>query len=398
MDDAEWAAVPVGIDAERWRTVRTDRTVLVAVHSVVSGQRLLDVVDLVESDPRVQVLYTRAPDVFGAGVERLLDTAGAFRIPWARAVRERFDLVLAAAFGGVERLHGPLVLFPHGAGYGKRVTVGGPVYGLDPARLLRDGRLLPAALVLSHERQRELLARQCPAALDVALVAGDPCYDRMLRSAHLRDRYRRALGVRRGRELVVVASTWGKASLVERDLPLFGRLLRELDPRRFQVVATVHPAVWLGHGRRQFRSWLGQARQRGLTLVEPEADWRPAVIAADHVLADHGSTGVYAAATGRSVLTFGTPDDVVDPDSPQALLAASAPRWEPRAHAESQFRLGDRSLAAAIAARLTSLPGGSHRALRERLYELLRLPIQGKHRGPEPIPVPDHHAEGRRYA
>ncbi|MBM7770664.1 hypothetical protein JOD54_000868 [Actinokineospora baliensis] len=398
MDAAEWAAVPVGIDAQRWRTVCTSRTVLVVVHTVVSAQRLLDVVGLVESDPRVQVLYTCAPDVFGAGVQRVLAEAGAFEIPWVRAVRERFDLVVAAAHGGLERLHGPLVVLPHGAAYGKRSAAGGPVYGLDAARLVKDGRVLPSVLVLSHERQREVLADQCPEALSAALVAGDPCYDRMLASAHLRERYRRALGVRRDRRLVLVASTWGAGSLVEKEFSLYARLLRELDPRRYRVAATVHPAVWSGHGLRQVRSWLGHSVARGLLLVEPERDWRPLVIAADQVIADHGSTGVYAAATGIPVLTTGSPAERLDPASPQALLAGSAPRWDAARSAESQFHQADPQLGAAVAERLTSRPRGAHRVLRERLYELLELRIEGRHRKPEPIEVPDRPAEWRRHA
>ncbi|SES25869.1 hypothetical protein SAMN04487818_109133 [Actinokineospora terrae] len=398
MEEIEWASVPVGIDAGRWRTVRTRCTVLVVVHTVVSGQRLLDVVGLVEADPRVQVVYTRAPDVFGGGVDRLLAEAGAFRIPWAQAVRERFDLVLAAAGGGVERVHGPLVLLPHGAAYGKRTGAGGPVYGLDAARLVRDGRVLPSVLVLSHERQREVLRDQCPQAVDVALVAGDPCYDRMIASSGLRARYRAALGVRRGRELVVVASTWGASSLVREQLPLYARVTQELDPRRYQVAATVHPAVWFGHGQRQLRSWLSRPLARGMVLVEPQQDWRPAVIAADHVITDHGSTGVYAAAIGRSVLITGGPADGLDPDSPQALLAGAAPRWEPCRPVGQQFRQADPDLAAAVAARLTSRPSATHRVLRERLYELLDLPVEGRHRGPEPIPVPDQAFEGRNFA
>ncbi|SDC91437.1 hypothetical protein [Actinokineospora iranica] len=406
MYEPEWAAVPIGMDADRWVTRAECRKVVVAVHTLVAGQRLLDVVDLVESDPRVQVVYTRAPDVFGAGVSGFLRSIGALEIPWAQAVRERFDLAIAAAYGGVDQLHGPLVLLPHGAGYGKRANgIGGengPVYGLDAQRLLRDGRVLPSVLVLSHDEQRDVLAEQCPPAIDAALVAGDPCYDRMVLSAKSRERYRRALGVRRGRELVLVASTWGRTSLVGRDLPLFARLQRELDPKRFQVAATIHPAVWGGHGKRQLRAWLERPMARGLILVEPEVDWRPAVIAADHVIGDHGSTSVYAAAIGRSVLAADSPERDLDPGSPQALLADKAPRWKPGQRAEPQLRRAakrlDGSLRAAVAARLTSRPGQSHRVLREKLYQLLRLPIPGKHRRPDPIPAPDLGIGGRRHA
>lgn len=37
----------------------------------------------------------------------------------------------------------------------------------------------------------------------------------------------------------------------------------------------------------------------GLRLLGPEFDWRAAIIAADNVLGDHGSTTAYAAAIGK---------------------------------------------------------------------------------------------------
>ncbi len=392
MDEREWSAVPVGVDAHRWVTRAGCRTVLVAVHSVVSGQRLLDVVEQVESDPRVQVVFTRAPDVFGTGVARFLDSAGALEIPWRQAVHERFDLVLAAACGAVDRLHGPLVLMAHGAGYGKRIGPGGQVYGLDAQRLTRDGRVLPAALLLSHEEQRAVLAEQCPEALPVAAVVGDCCYDRMVLSAPSRDRYRRAMGVRAGQELVVVASTWGRSALVERHRELFAAVVRELDPTRFRVAALIHPAVWSGHGHRQLRSWLAGPRAGGLHLVEPERDWRPTAIAADHVIGDHGSTAVYAAALGASVLVTGSGADQLQPGSAQAFLASRAPRWRPGSNTERQLRAAARTrpddLVAGVVARLTERPGQAHALVRERLYELLGLPVPGRHRLPDPIRVP----------
>src|ERR1700744_976317 len=105
MDEGNWAQLPVGIDARQWLTRSTTRTVLVAVHTIVAGQRLLDIVDLVESDPRIQVVFTAAPEIFDADVPSLLRDIGAAVIPWQQATRERFDLALAASCSSIARLH-----------------------------------------------------------------------------------------------------------------------------------------------------------------------------------------------------------------------------------------------------------------------------------------------------
>ncbi|HEV3361742.1 MAG TPA: hypothetical protein VG247_33405 [Pseudonocardiaceae bacterium] len=372
MEEGNWAQLPVGIDAPQWLTRTTARTVLAAVHTIVAGQRLLDIIDLVESDPRIQVVFTAAPEVFDADVPRFLHDIGAAIIPWRQATRERFDLALAASCSSIARLHAPVLVMPHGAGYGKRAPSAlGAVYGLDRNELVAEGRVLPASIVLSHEAQLDLLAAQCPAAMPVAVVAGDPCYDRLCASLHRRDSYRSALGVEANQQLVLVASTWGPNGLFGRFPDLVTDIACALDPARFRVAVQLHPAAW-AHGRRQLRAWLARARAAGLMLIEPTMDWRGVLVAADQVVGDHGSVATYAAAIGRSVRYVDT-GAALAPGSAQEYLRAHATPWRPGLPIDEQPEPnGD--LADGVRERLTSLPGQAHRRLRADMYRLLDLP------------------------
>lgn len=394
MTNTEWLRVPVGIDAPKWVTRSRCRLVLAVVHTVTSGQRLMEAVELVESDTRVQVMFTQAPDAFSGGVGDFLRSTSGVVVPWEQAVRERFDLALAASYGSLHMLHAPLLLMPHGAGYGKSVSDGDEpvVYGLDPQRLMHNGVVLPAAVVLSHEDQRDVLARQCPQALDVAVVAGDPCYDRMVASLPEREAYREALGVGEGERLLVVTSTWGLDSLFARFEDFLPRLLEESAGHGVKVAAMLHPAGWSAHGPRQVRAWLAECRDAGLAVVAPEADWRAAVVAADHVVADHGSVGVYAASIGTPVLLAEPAVSAVLSDgSAQELLRRTAPRLtfdrpllaQLDDAAQGAPRLGDR-----LRERLTSRPGRSAAELRGAMYRLLGLDEPGRHRALSPVPAP----------
>jgi hypothetical protein len=369
--------------------------VLVAVHTLVAGQRLLDVVGLIESDPRLQLVYSRVPAVFGGGVDELLSSVGALEIPWEQAKHERFDLALAAAYADIDHIHAPLMMIAHGASFGKRAGGHGPVYGLDTGRIMRDGRVLPASLVLSHDSQLETLGRQCRPALEVAVVAGDPCYDLLLASLSRREDYRSALGVPPGRKLVLLASTWGPSSLFGRFERYLPALLRQLNPARYSVAMLVHPAAWSAHGRRQMHAWLSAFRSAGLVLIEPDVDWRAAVVAADYVIGDHGSTTVYAAALGRTVLCTDLPIDTLNPGSPQFQLVVDAPRLIQSQPVESQLHSAAAWWAAAGRARfageLTSRPGQAHLLLREEMYRLLGVPMPNRRHALAPVPVPTIH-------
>ncbi|MET9224889.1 hypothetical protein [Lentzea sp. NPDC003310] len=386
MTRAEWLQVPVGLDAARWVTRPGLLNVLVVVHTVTSGQRLLEVIELVERDARIQVTFAQAPDVFSNGVDDFLRATGGLVLSWEQVIRERFDLAVAAGYGGLQHVHAPLLVLPHGAAYGK--THADTVYGLDAQRLIHNGRVLPDAIVLSHQDQLAVLHDQCPAAVDAAVVAGDPSYDRMVASLPHRDRYRADLGVRAEQHLVVIASTWGGQSLFGACPDLFGRLLDEL-PSRYRVAALMHPAVWFGHAPRQIRSWLADCVDAGLVVIGPHVDWRAAAVAADVVIGDHGSVPVYASA-------IGTPVVLVDPElqavttsgSPQDLLRHNAVIYDHGSSLSAMFeeaRARSDLLQDAIVDSLTSCPGRSTTLIREAMYRLLSVPVRGKHRAPAPV-------------
>jgi len=396
MTTEDWLRMPIGIDATAWISRRGCRNVLIVVHTLASCHRLLDVVDHIECDSRIQVVFTVAPDVFNHAVPQFLNELGACVLPWTQATRHRFDLAIAASNGGLHELHAPVLLMAHGAGRGKHAHARGTggralaepvIHGLDAPRLTRDGRVVAAALILAHESEREILRRQCPDALDVAVLAGDPCFDRLVASLPERSRYREALALPIADRLVVVSSTWGGEGLFGGSPDLLPRLIDQL-PAGFRVAALLHPAVWGAHGRRQILAWLRDCRDAGLLLLDPTGDWRSLVIAADCVVGDHGSVTAYAAAIGRPVLFVGGRRPTTTAGSPQELVAAAAGRLDPGRPLLPQIRDARPLDARAVAGALTSRPGQSGPQLRRTMYDLLRLREPGRHRRPSPIPVP----------
>ncbi|MBB4679097.1 hypothetical protein [Crossiella cryophila] len=159
------------------------------------------------------------------------------------------------------------------------------------------------------------------------MLAGDPCYDRMLASRHLTPRYRAALAAPTGRTLIAITSTWSDTALFATP-DLIRRLLAELPADTHQLALILHPNIWHHHGPQQVRTWLADCLRAGLLLLPEHEGWRATLLAADLVIGDHGSVTCYAAALDRPVLLATFPADRVAPGSPVARLGELAPRLD----------------------------------------------------------------------
>ncbi|WP_253886424.1 hypothetical protein [Actinokineospora diospyrosa] len=399
--EARWVRSPVSRVDRHWATNPNCKSVLVMVPHIVAGTRLFDLLALLENDKRLQVVFTQ-PESWETwqATHDFLAVRGGVVLPWAQARRERYDLVLAGSIRGMDEVNGPALLIPHGGGLAqyrrwRPETTGeswAPVLNMDRDQLMRHGKVLAEAIVLTHDDEMEVLTVACPPAVPYAVVAGDIAFDRMTASLPLRDHYRAELGLTPGQELVVVSSTWSTASAFGRRPDLFDVVQRELPADRYRVVGLLHPNVWSHHGAWQVRTWLADNMRSGLGLVPPEEGWRAALVGADHVIGDYGSVTTFAAGLGRPILRSAEPDGPLRPGSPSSVLAEVAPRWEPERPLEAQLAaaraLCTPELGSRVRGLLTSRPGAAAAILREAMYRLLRLVEPDQSVVPLSLPAP----------
>jgi hypothetical protein len=228
--------------------------------------------------------------------------------------------------------------------------------------------------VLSHTDQLRLLEETVPAAAPAAVVAGDPCLDRIRASLPLRERYRAALGIG-DRALTLLTSTWSRHSLLGARPNLPRELLSELSPDSHAVALVLHPNITHGQGAATVRQWYADCLRSGLLILDEVDGWRAGLVAADVVIGDHGSVSGYGAAIGKPTLVAAF--DEVPPNTAIAALGAIAPRLPahgPYAPAIAAAAASPASeLLAPVAERATSAPGDSLSLLRQCFYRLMKL-------------------------
>ncbi len=378
---SNWVRIPIGDEAQPYLSVGFTRTVLIVARTVTTTVWLLDFLPEILSDPRVQLLFTvedEKPSVYHQGARDLLEAAEVATIPWAQAIATRFDLAICSTHtGSLERLQSPLLITPHGPGFGKPASVrpGGQVPRPCVSTDETGGRPR-TTVVLSHPEQASLFAGNLS---DVRLlVAGDPAYDRISASMRHRQRYRGAFGVQGGQRLVVLSSTWGPGAQLGRYPDLSLRLLRELPFDEYRVAMIIHPNIWFGHSTWQVRTWLKKAVGAGVMLVPPRGDsWRGAVVAADLLVADHGSVAFYAAAVGKPVLLASFGHEYLTASTPLAELGRLAPALDLdarlRPQIDSMIREHDPARYQPTVERMFASPGESLALMRAAIYELIGL-------------------------
>ncbi|MGP4019833.1 hypothetical protein [Saccharopolyspora sp. 5N708] len=367
----------------RFDTVRTSRRVLVIVDNVTALTRLLDVVDLFEGDFRVELDFAwNSADPTPNGLAELFTTKGIFPLSRGEVTRRHFDLAITAGHSGLIDIKAPILSLPHGIRYTKIIQDSYQdgrrgVLGLSRDLVLHEGRPIPSAIVLSHDEQLARLHALAPEAADVAVVTGDPCYDRLRTSMPWRLRFRQALGADDDQTVLAISSTWRPKSLLGEVSDLYELLLAELPIDAFRLVAILHPNIWYQHGPHQVHRWLAPHQRSGLIVVPPEHGWRASLIAADQLIGDHGSVTAYGAALGlpTSLATF--PESEVAPNSAVALLGSLAPRLDltqpllPQLQKAAAEHTQEKS--AALHEIITSRPDEAAKRLRTLCYSLLAL-------------------------
>jgi hypothetical protein len=373
--------VPVGPDAPRWRTFRGEKTLVVAARTVTSTARVLECLPaLLRGDSRVSVVFAYdSTSAFSDGVLDLLHDSGCRVMAWEQLADAAPDLIVSASENiDVPEGDCPVLVLPHGIGFQKHVPDSraprSRLSGVVPDRLLESGR---AWLAISHPGQEEQLLATHPKAAGQTLLVGDPCFDELLVSLDRAGAYRAALDVPAGRQLVVLSSTWGPTSLIGENPDLPARLLAALPYDEYRVAAIVHPNVWSGHGAWQIRTALAAALDAGLILIPPVHAWRPALVAADAVIGDHGSVTLYGAALGKPVLLAAFGSDAV-PGTAVDSLGRAAPWLDPLGDIVQQIAaaVGEHTSERyhVIAEQAFARPGQALDQLRTALYHLMELP------------------------
>lgn len=272
------------------------------------------------------------------------------------------------------------VQIPHGLARSSKI-VAGHDYSYGTRRVLRDDGAPAYSLILEQsETVRDDVLQRLPQLWGHVIAVGDLRADRVLRSARLERNVRRSLGFSPTDRIVIIASTFGPDSLMERwGMAMIDEARYLANDRGFRIVLVVHPNLWESNtGKRTgWDRYFESIRSDQVTVLSPVDDFAPFLGIADIAVSDHTSISLGVALAGKPVVFIPLPAGTIAPDSPVAeLMSVSKQLSDPsnlRATLEASLATRTDPRAELVARRYISHLGEASTRTRQALYELLGL-------------------------
>lgn len=295
------------------------KSVLLVGSSEVTIEYLLPIADIVKTLGviKISLLVSRYAREFASG--RLADYPIEIElIPMSKALRQVWTVIIFADHNNVQWFHQgiPKVRCPHGLYSGKRLgSADSYVYGRNSVD--ETGNLYYNVMFIESSHYLKRLIAMNPALESKIAVVGNLMADVLVAQDRQRPKIRQDLAINDSAKVLVILSTWGKNSLIQR----FGQLLLEKIESlstEFKLFCFVHPMNYHAQSNVDpaILEALSDAQRRGLIYrVPPRESFIPYLVAADIVFTDHGSLFLYYALLNRPYLFV--------PIEPQVLTAGS---------------------------------------------------------------------------
>ena len=346
---------------------RTHANYLAAVHELIAGDERLAC--YLSVPPRIV-----APE----DADAVSATLQLEHVGYLSARLRRWDLILFAdqSYARHFSRHRRKILTNHGIAGGKTASAGGHSYRYGRLTTDRHGRPRFTRIFEASSARRDRAVDEMPQFKDVIAVVGDLNADRLLALRPRRDEFRRRLGFEARDTVVLIQSTWGPHSLMERFGPQLVAEARKLGDK-YRFVFSAHPLQWGGKPA-HMRQFLLDQQSAGTPLRRPEEDFAPYMIASDLAVSDFTSLTVTYALLGKPLILIPIDD---------ALLVEHLPAWQ-LVHTCPVLRAPDEldgAITSALAdypfeqmeqitRQVNSYPGQAAERIRNEVYRLLQLP------------------------
>ena len=357
------------------------RKVLLCAETEMMASYANAAAQLIADDFLVDTFFTQAPSrgMKSDALRPLAERLGHFFVPYWKARMRWWDLIVFPEYRAADRFHpdAPKVLVNHFLGGGK--IINGKEYRFE-RELVHLGRPLFRKIFDASYASRERAIAADPRLEEQVVVVGDLRSDEMFKLVDQREEIRRGLGFQPEEIVVLIQSTWGPQSIMERCGPqLLDEALQLQEKTKFRFIASTHPLHWSGRRKAEhpWGEYLLDLKPRGLRVVRPEDDWAVSMVASDMAISDNTSLAATYCQLGKPLLFVNELENYVPEGSTVGKLCKISPQLENAEDLHNKLRIITEHYPyeelRKIAYEVNSHPGEAEERIRSALKEILKL-------------------------
>lgn len=295
------------------------KTVLLVGTSEVTVFDLLDADEVMTElgNKRSFMLVSRSTRTF-ARTKLLEQGVEIPQISLPQALCGAWDLIIFADHNNTRWFHPdiPKIKYGHGLTSGKSYGPGGS-WAFGSSALNGRGKSLYDVMFVESRYYRDITLRENPALKNNLAVVGSLMADKLIALNLNRKATRQELGIQDEDKVLVIFSTWGPTSLIQR----FGNPLLNQLPEvalKYRTYLIIHPLNDKEQfvGKDALFERLEVYKQEDIAVrIDPYQPWFPYLVAADVVLTDHTSLFLYYALLEKPFLFVPLVQEAIMEDS-----------------------------------------------------------------------------------
>ena len=356
-----------------------NKTILLAGTSEVTVDYLLDINETIKDlgDKKIFMLVSRACQEFAQTKlshchEKisLIPLTQALCIPW--------DLIIFSDHNNTIWFHPdiPKIRSVHGLYSGKNFgrSGGSYVYGLNA--LDHKGDLVYDLMFIEGSYMRDVLLCKNPALQGKMAVVGNMMADNLIALNQKREIIRQDLDIREEDQVLLIFSTWGPDSLIQRfGIALLDHILKVSET--YKVYLLIHPL----NDRSEFPDkdtifeFLELHHDHEVRRVDPFVSPLPYLIAADVVLTDHTSLFLYYALLKKPYLFVPLLTEYIENESLTLKFYESQGTYDPNLPLGYQIECAIKNFSINQHEQITKLlidePGYAQQCIRDEIAKFL---------------------------
>lgn len=293
---------------------KNKKNILFVVHNETMSMHIMPVYELLKKDKRLR-LWVNFPlknRFFPGNLDKLVKKHGLNIVSSKLAQYYRWNLIIMADHAGSffgEKCK--KILINHGPTAGKKVE--GDNYKYGKYSKANGNKIAYNKIFETSEYSRDVVGKYHPEFYPVVSAVGSLIADKIIKYRWQVDNITKDIGLDASRKTILIASTWGPNSFIQRQGDALLKILPEIS-RKYNIILTIHQNNYLQEysAGRDWQNIIANIRLNNYYWIRGGEEPFKFLVCADAMLTDMTSLSLYYTLFEKPIILYDNPGTEYD--------------------------------------------------------------------------------------